>query len=117
MSDDPLYRLYMTLADGRRVYYSRGGRVHLLCDTHAHQAIDLHATGIHSIERDDPMVFAADLGMYAPRSHFLDALTPFVMVVGMVVESARRPIDRAAFVLGGGLACEAGVWAGGGGKL
>lgn len=110
--DGLLHRVYHTLADGRRVYYSTSdGRVAFLDRNRVEQAYAFHVAGFHGIAYDDPLVYAADLSEYQRRSWFLADLRPFVMVVDVGHESARTPIDRAAFVAGGRRACEVGMWA------
>jgi hypothetical protein len=102
-----LYRLVNTLADGRRVYLTRGGKIQLTTRRAAELcAIQTRAlTGIMI----DELVYAQDLSFYAFRSYCLERLIPFVRVVDTSIERADAPTDPRAVILGGRPAFEAGI--------
>jgi hypothetical protein len=107
-NDRELFRIANRLADGRTVYFSKRGKVHMMSRMEAEQAVAMAVNNRDPAK--DPSVYAADLSMYGNRSLFLGALLPFVMVRGTSMESASAPIDPAAFVLGAVPAAEAGTY-------
>lgn len=104
-----LYRVANLLADGRKVYVSKRGLVHLMSEDEMALYMQLLANQRASV-RNDPGVYLVNLSMYGPRSLFLETLSPFVMIDRAVTESADTPIDGRAFVLGGVPATAAGTF-------
>jgi hypothetical protein len=106
-NDRNLYRVYSLTADGRKVYLSKRGLIHLLSRGDAETAVRL-AKSAHDVMVDE-LVYTLDLGWYLNRSLCLESLSPFVRVVDTVMEPADTPVDPAAFVLGGRPASEVGT--------
>jgi hypothetical protein len=111
-NDRELFRIVNRLADGRTVYFSKRGMVHLMSREEAEQAVVMLLSNRDPAK--DPSVYATDLSMFGNRSLFLGALLPFVMIRDSFVEPASAPIDPAAFVLGAVPAAEAGTFCKGG---
>ena len=86
------FRVKFVLEDGRFVYPTDKGRVHVA-------PRDQLATQLPTMIRD--MAYTADLGMFGPAAMFERAGKPFVRIRDAVFEDAESPIDTTAFVLGG----------------
>lgn len=104
-----LFRVYHRLADGRVVYFSKRGMIHLMTRAEAEAAVEMSRRN-----RDpagNPGVYGVGLDIYGSRSLFLESLSPFVAVEGTAIEPAAMPIDPAAFILGPVPATRAGTYA------
>lgn len=93
------FRVAAVLYDGRRVIFSKRGKVHLMRRS-------LAEFGLGAKSRD-PGVYSHDLAYYANRSLFLESLAPFVAVREFVVEPESAPLGPRDFILGGLPASEA----------
>lgn len=107
MKPETLYRVAFLLGDGRKVYVSKRGLLHLMSHRQAVLTADLNES---NRARPDPGVYARDLSFYGNRSLFLDSGVPFVAVVRAEVEPADGPVDPGARVLGDVPASEVGAY-------
>jgi hypothetical protein len=101
-----LYRMVNTLADGRKVYVSRRGRVQLVARDWVESWL---RSSMRDAENPDPMVYTADLLLYGNRSALAETRRPYVLIAESDAEAATEPLDPEAFVLGGELASNVGT--------
>jgi hypothetical protein len=92
------------LEDGRKVYVSKRGQVHLMTRRSAEEMVEIRKRFAGS------MVYTSDLGFYGDRSIFIESQTPVVAVVLTVPEPASHPVDREAVILGGERAADVGCY-------
>jgi hypothetical protein len=99
MACETLYRVKNVLSDGRGVYVSKRGMIHLM--TRRQAELYQRMREENADPKRDPGVYARDLGMYGNRSLFLDSLSSFVMVAATTIEPETVPVSGEAFILGG----------------
>jgi hypothetical protein len=92
------------LEDGRKVYVSKRGQVHLMTRRSAEEMVEIRKRFAGS------MVYTSDLGFYGDRRIFAESQTPVVAVVLTVPEPAGHPVDREAVIMGGQRAAEVGCY-------
>lgn len=99
-----LFRIKFILEDGRKVYMSKRGLVHLQDQRGVDMVLKLR-WGPGS----ETMAYTADLSTYGSRSLYEPQGIKMVGIVLAVSESADDPIDPEAFVLGGRIASDVGT--------
>jgi hypothetical protein len=103
------WRMFNVLADGRRVYVSKRGKVHLVSKAAAENWMAMSMANRCERGPIKKLVYAKDLGSYGNLTLYLESLTPYVATANSGIESESAPIDPGAYVLGGILATEAGA--------
>jgi hypothetical protein len=101
-----LFRVKFVLEDGRKVYMSKRGLVHLQDQAGVAQVLKLREPRPGQAHR---AAYTADLSAYGSMSVFEPRGIPLVSIVLTVPEPADSPIDPEAFVLGGSLARDVGT--------
>lgn len=86
-----MYRVKLILADGRKVYHSKRGKIE------PYTADEIrNRTGI-----EVKMAYTKDLFWYTPYDNPVFPKSILVPVVAVVVEPMGTPIDSEAFIIGG----------------